>query len=156
MTRLVIFLLMMASIIGVLALNSFKDEAISTTKFDYKSAKKTFNDRKAEIAGLNNPQESTTKKVAVAKITEIVLDTPELKSGHKLYKKCIACHGQMGNGKKAQKAPKIAGQYAWYLVKQLEDMRSQVRVNKVMFPFVKRLSDQDISHLSLYISKLPW
>ena len=62
----------------------------------------------------------------------------------------------MGEGKKSQKAPKVAGQYLWYLKKQINDMKKKIRVNKVMDPFVKKLSVEEIADLSLYMSKLPW
>ena len=86
----------------------------------------------------------------------VVLDTEELKNGKKLYAKCIVCHGKYGEGKPAQKAPKIAGQYAWYLEEQVVNIQKGIRVNKVMMPYVKNLSPQDISDISAYVAKLPW
>ena len=78
--------------------------------------------------------------------------------GAKLYKKkCVACHGKQGEGKKSQKAPKLAGQHDWYLYEQLVAIQSGKRVNKKMMPFVKGLSDQDLKDLAVYIStSFPW
>jgi cytochrome c553 len=75
--------------------------------------------------------------------------------GAKIFKKCISCHGKKGMGKKSQKAPMIAGQYAWYLESQIKAIRDKVRKNKnakKMYPFVKKLSDADIAAVAKYIS----
>ena len=63
--------------------------------------------------------------------------------------------GNRGQGKASQKAPAIGGQFDWYLVEQVKAMKSGVRVNAVMMPYIKKLSDQDIADLAAYITKLP-
>lgn len=79
----------------------------------------------------------------------------DLKKGEELYKQCIICHGEKGEGNVAQKAPKLSGQYDWYVSKQLEDMKAlKVRKNAVMTPFLNKLSSEDMKDLALYISKL--
>lgn len=75
--------------------------------------------------------------------------------GAELYKQCIACHGPKGDGIAAQKAPRIAGQYDWYILKQLQDIKAGVtRKNPVMVPFLSKLGEQDMKDLAAYISKL--
>ena len=75
--------------------------------------------------------------------------------GAELFKQCIACHGEKGDGVPAQKGPRIAGQHDWYIVKQLQDIKAGVaRKNPVMIPFVNKLSEQDMNDLAAYISKL--
>jgi cytochrome c553 len=52
----------------------------------------------------------------------------------------------------------LAGQFDWYLVSQLKAIRDKVRVNKntnKMYPFVKKLSDQDFADIAAYVSSLP-
>ena len=71
-------------------------------------------------------------------------------------KGCIACHGVDGNSPSSQ-WPKIAGQGAKYLVKQLtafrdNDLEKSGRVNAQMAGFAKTLSDQDIADLAAYYS----
>ncbi|MDD4973159.1 MAG: cytochrome c [Bacteriovorax sp.] len=74
--------------------------------------------------------------------------------GAELFKQCIACHGEKGDGVPAQKAPRIAGQFDWYILKQLQDIKAGVtRKNPVMVPFVSKLSEQDFKDLAAYISK---
>ncbi len=47
--------------------------------------------------------------------------------GERLYATCAACHGANGQGNEALKAPRLAGQNDWYLLRQLEKYRSGVR-----------------------------
>lgn len=79
-----------------------------------------------------------------------------VKKGQKLYKKCVACHGKQGEGKKSLKAPKIGGQYSWYLLLQLQNFKTKKRVNPKMYPFIKNLSDKDFRDLSSYLATLKW
>ena len=43
------------------------------------------------------------------------------------YAVCAACHGQQGEGLQALNAPKIAGQEAWYLRRQLNNYKAGLR-----------------------------
>ena len=75
--------------------------------------------------------------------------------GAELFKQCILCHGDKGDGNVAQKAPRISGQHDWYILKQLQDMKAGVtRKNPVMTPFLSKLSEQDMKDLAAYITKL--
>lgn len=75
--------------------------------------------------------------------------------GQELYKQCILCHGANGEGNVAQKAPKLSGQFAWYIEKQILDIKEgKLRKNDVMMPFVSKLSAQDMKDLAAYISAL--
>jgi cytochrome c553 len=69
---------------------------------------------------------------------------------------CAACHAADGNSVAATN-PKIAGQFAEYLHKQLGDFRPQAgkkaaRENPVMSPMVANLSEDDIKSLAAYYS----
>jgi cytochrome c553 len=55
---------------------------------------------------------------------------------------CQACHGAHGEGMAAAHVPRIAGQSADYLKKQLDDYANGTRDNPVMSNFAKALSDQ--------------
>ena len=74
--------------------------------------------------------------------------------GEALYKQCILCHGEKGDGNPAQKAPRISGQYDWYTIKQLEDIKAGRRKNPVMMPYISKLTADDFKDLAAYISKL--
>lgn len=78
----------------------------------------------------------------------------DIEQGSKVYKKCIACHGKQGEGKLSQKAPKIGGQFEWYLSAQIKAIASKERSVPKMYPFVKALSDSDIANVSAYVAQL--
>ena len=48
-------------------------------------------------------------------------------AGQALYAVCTTCHGPQGEGNPVLNAPKIAGQDAWYLRRQLEHFKTGVR-----------------------------
>ncbi len=64
---------------------------------------------------------------------------------------CAACHGPDGNSTNPM-WPKLAGQHAQYLAKQLRDFRAGRRNDPMMAPMAKPLSDQDIENLAAYFS----
>ena len=64
---------------------------------------------------------------------------------------CAACHGADGNSVITMN-PKLAGQNASYLVKQLNDYRSGARVNATMAAMAAGLSDEDIADIAAWYS----
>jgi len=64
---------------------------------------------------------------------------------------CAACHGPDGNSP-TPAFPKIAGQHAGYLEKQLQDYKSGDRVNATMNGMAAALSDQDMADLAAYFA----
>jgi len=79
----------------------------------------------------------------------------DLAKGADLFKQCIVCHGEKGEGNPTQKAPRLNGQYDWYVYKQLQDIKAGVnRKNAVMVPILNKLSEQDMKDLAAYVAKL--
>lgn len=75
-------------------------------------------------------------------------------AGQKLYETtCIACHGPKGVSI-APIYPNLTGQKMEYIVTQLKAFRDGTRVNAMMSPMAKGLSDTDIANLALYLSTL--
>ncbi|MBL4680306.1 MAG: cytochrome c [Pseudomonadales bacterium] len=66
---------------------------------------------------------------------------------------CMACHGMNGVSNN-DIWPNLAGQKKGYLVNQIKAFRDGGRVDLMMAPMVKSLSDQDIDDLAEYYSKL--
>lgn len=62
---------------------------------------------------------------------------------------CTACHNPDGNSTIAQ-YPKLAGQSADYLTKQLMEFKSGARVNAIMLGMVAALSQQDMEDLAAF------
>ena len=64
---------------------------------------------------------------------------------------CAACHGPDGNSTNPL-WPKLAGQHAAYIVKQIKDFKSGARKDPVMSPMAAPLTDQDAENLAAYFS----
>ena len=65
---------------------------------------------------------------------------------------CAGCHGPDGNSPLAMN-PKIAGQGAKYMAKQLREFKSGERPNATMAPMASMLSDEDIENVSAYYAQ---
>lgn len=70
-------------------------------------------------------------------------------AGQQKSSTCAACHGADGNSVSAE-WPKLAGQHAGYLEKQLLEYQSGGRANAVMQGMAAPLGEQDIADLSAY------
>ncbi|MEW6166169.1 MAG: cytochrome c [Pseudomonadota bacterium] len=68
---------------------------------------------------------------------------------------CVACHGEGGAKPIAPTYPVLAGQYASYLERALQDYRSGARKDPVMTPQAAALSDADIEALAEYFERQP-
>jgi cytochrome c553 len=71
--------------------------------------------------------------------------------GKTLSQTCTACHSVDGNSTNPI-WPKLAGQHASYIVKQLNDFKKGNRVNGLMAAMVAPLSEQDMIDLGAYFS----
>lgn len=72
-------------------------------------------------------------------------------AGKKKAVACAACHGADGNSQSPQ-FPKLAGQNANYLIKQLKDFKSGARKNPIMSGMAAGLSEQDMEDVAAYFS----
>ena len=77
---------------------------------------------------------------------------PDLVKGEASYGAvCAACHGADGNsGTPAY--PKLSQQHPEYLVKQLQEFKSDKRNNAVMKGFAAALSDEDMKNISYWVT----
>jgi cytochrome c553 len=123
----------------------------------------------ADLAAYFSSQERSGKKAAAsdnssapsaatAGSVEIVTSTPakglyagDVKAGQEKSGMCASCHGADGNSPIAI-YPKLAGQSASYLSKQLADFKSGNRVNPIMAGMVAGLSPQDMDDLAAYFA----
>jgi len=67
---------------------------------------------------------------------------------------CAQCHAFSGVSDGSGAFPRLAAQSAYYLAKQLRDFASGVRVNAIMSPIAKALSQDDIADVSAYYSRI--
>ena len=78
----------------------------------------------------------------------------DIEAGKQKSLACQACHGTDGNSIDPM-YPRIAGQYADYLARSMQEYRNGGRKNAIMAGFAATLSDQDILDLSAFYSALP-
>ena len=78
----------------------------------------------------------------------------DLEKGKEINGTCAACHGDQGAGGKKGEYPRLAGQRAAYLERQLKSFRARTRINIPMFPYTqeRELSDDDIKDVSAYLA----
>jgi cytochrome c553 len=67
---------------------------------------------------------------------------------------CAGCHGADGNSINVI-WPKLAGQHASYLEKQIYEFKNGTRADPVMMGMVAALSDADIADISAYFASQP-
>lgn len=88
-------------------------------------------------------------------VTQNLFAAADAAKGKTLYAACIQCHGAEGKGDVTQEAPKIAGQYDWYIESSIKAFKEgKDRKNPKMLPFIKNLSNQDIADLAAYVSSM--
>lgn len=83
-------------------------------------------------------------------------------AGAEHFKLCVGCHGPEGQGIEEQGAPRIAGQHASYLVRQLRNFRTGLRGSQagdnygaLMSNFARSLPDeQAVEDVAAYIASL--
>ncbi|HWP10543.1 MAG TPA: c-type cytochrome, partial [Ramlibacter sp.] len=87
----------------------------------------------------------------------------DVAAGKPLYAVCAACHGANGEGNVAMNAPKLSGQGAWYLERQLKLFKQGARgthekdvYGKMMAPMAATLADDAaVANVVAYIATLP-
>ena len=159
MARVTVLLIISTLIIVVLNLKGGQKLEVQKDFFHISSYEKNYHAEQDLIAELNAPK--VKEKMIVEEVVEklepvLELTTESQIRGQKLFGKCITCHGKHANGKKSQKAPKLAGQYDWYIADKIKQMQDGIWENKVMYPYIKKLSAQDIKDLSAFLSAYEW
>lgn len=96
----------------------------------------------------------TTMALAFSLLTVPVqaIDRGDPERGKELSATCAACHGPDGNGT-VPEFPRIAGQYADYLVHSMKAYKTGERTNPVMVGIVAGLSEQDMQDLAAFFSR---
>ena len=82
---------------------------------------------------------------------------PDVARGKSAYEACEGCHRKDGSGRANGTYPRLAGQHARVMVKQLVDIRSGRRHNADMAPLVTEpvLSLQAMADIAAYVQGLP-
>ena len=76
---------------------------------------------------------------------------PDVAKGDASYNAvCAACHGTGGNSTTPAN-PKLAGQHAAYIAKQLTEYKSGKRANAIMSGMAAALSEDDMKNIAAYV-----
>ena len=67
---------------------------------------------------------------------------------------CQGCHGEDGNSAESE-IPKLAGQYARYIAKQLRNYQSGTRTHQIMSAMAATITDVDLADISAYFATQP-
>lgn len=88
---------------------------------------------------------------AAAPAAETSLKPGDATAGQAKTAACAACHGMDGNSASSQ-YPKLAGQQASYIVRELGLFKSGKRANPIMLGFAAPLSEQDMRDIGAYFA----
>lgn len=76
---------------------------------------------------------------------------PDLAKGEASFAACAACHGADGNSP-APTFPSLAQQHPEYLIKQLQEFKTDKRANEIMKGMSAALSDEDMKNVSYFVA----
>jgi cytochrome c553 len=98
------------------------------------------------------------KKIAVLSVllglASVSFAAGDATKGQTAAAACAACHGADGNTTTTPLFPKLAGQRAKYLVKQLHDFKSGARKDPVMAAQAASLDDDTMLDIAAYFNSL--
>lgn len=105
------------------------------------------------VAVLATPTFTAVANTTAAEVpAKVAVYKPDLAKGEAAYGAvCAACHGADGNsGTPAY--PKLAQQHPEYLVKQLQEFKSDKRGNAIMKGFVSTMSEDDMKNIAFWVT----
>lgn len=75
-------------------------------------------------------------------------------AGKELSQLCQGCHGEDGNSFDPL-VPKLSGQYASYIAKQLRNYQAGIRTHQIMNAMAATISDEELANISSYFANQP-
>lgn len=92
-----------------------------------------------------------------AQLQSVLALTADPARGQAAFDDCSGCHRRDASGRAGSKIPRLSGQHAAVIVKQLLDIRNGLRSNPPMKPFVDEavLPLQAIADIAGYLAGLP-
>jgi cytochrome c553 len=109
------------------------------------------------LAPMTLPAQSTAAPVIDGELKTALEARPDVARGKTAYEACEGCHRKDGSGRANGTYPRLAGQHARVVVKQLVDIRSGRRHNPEMAPLVAEpvLSLQAMADIAAYVQGVP-
>lgn len=110
----------------------------------------------ATEVGAGSARAAEAWRVSVEAAASVVALEGRMEEGRRHYVLCAECHFESGVGDPAGTMPQLAGQHRSVLVKQLLDIRTGLRRNPIMAPWVKALPDeQAVADVAAWVAGLP-
>jgi len=78
----------------------------------------------------------------------------DIEAGRSKAAMCAGCHGPNGNSQNPV-WPKLAGQHAFYIEKELHDFQNKSRADATMAPMAAGLSAVDIENIAAFFASVP-
>lgn len=97
------------------------------------------------------PAAPSAEASSAAPTAQTALKPGDATAGQSKTAACAACHGMDGNSADAQ-YPKLAGQHASYIARELGLFKSGKRANPIMLGFAAPLSEQDMRDIGAYFA----
>lgn len=137
---------------------------------NFQSGSRSNETMNAMVAGLS---EDDAKDIAAYFASKKILpvdskpDSIDLETGKMIYRggnsftgvpACSSCHGPNGAGNSPAKFPRLAGQRAEYVMKQLNDFKAKQRSNDpngIMQTIAGKMTENEIRSVATYITYIP-
>jgi cytochrome c553 len=103
---------------------------------------------------IRNLAKGVVSVLLVSAVSSVAMAQGNAQAGQAKAATCVACHGASGNESLLPNVPKLGGQGERYLLKQLQDIKSDVRPVPLMKGFVDPLTEQDLADLAAYYASL--
>lgn len=87
--------------------------------------------------------------------SSVVLAEGNAQAGKEKAATCAACHGASGNESVLPNVPKLGGQGERYLLKQLHEIKADMRKVPLMAGIVGPMNEQDLADVAAYFASLP-
>jgi cbb3-type cytochrome c oxidase subunit III len=114
----------------------------------------------AEAAGAYVPKVYGNKHYVWDEMTperiEVLKQTRDPVAGKESFRGCQGCHKADAAGVREGVYPRLTGQHASVLIKQITEIRAGIRKNPKMLPFVEdpAISTEEIGNIAAYLSTL--
>ena len=116
----------------------------------------------ALLLAIAGPTGTAVGQVTVSLPTDgdlkVTLELPgDVQRGKDAYSECQTCHRKDASGRPRFDIPRLSGQHASVLIKQLMDIRSDLRVNPEMKDYMvdSGFTLQDYADIAAYLQSLP-
>jgi len=92
-----------------------------------------------------------------AEVAQAMRLTPDRERGKQGFESCVSCHRGTASGRSDGAIPRLSGQHASVIIKQVSDIRTGRRLNPEMKPYVEgaEVTPQLLADVAAYLQSLP-